>query len=176
MAFIKSSFSGKTDYSNTDKSSWQVRTNLSHRNAALKYRNCNTRDQQKEIEKHNGVRYSVLLELPYFDPPRMSTIDPMHNLLLGTSKHMMEIWKKLELLNHEKFDLIQQRISGFVIQGKSGRQPTFNKIQAGFSGFTAEHCKSWTLYYSLFCLKGILPRQHYQCWQIYVKACYLICR
>ncbi len=33
----------------------------------------------------DGVRYSVLLELPYFDAPRMCIVDPMHNLLLGSA-------------------------------------------------------------------------------------------
>ena len=38
------------------------------------------------IERETGVRYTILLELPYFDPARMCIIDPMHNLFLGTAK------------------------------------------------------------------------------------------
>lgn len=33
------------------------------------------------------VRYSCLLKLPYFDAPRMLSVDPMHNLFLGSGKH-----------------------------------------------------------------------------------------
>ena len=33
----------------------------------------------------------MLLELPYFDVVRMCTIDPRHNLLLSTAKHVMEV-------------------------------------------------------------------------------------
>ena len=35
-----------------------------------------------------GCRYSVLVDLPYFDPIRMLLIDPMHNLYMGTAKHI----------------------------------------------------------------------------------------
>ena len=33
---------------------------------------------------------SVLLELPYFDAPRMNIVDPMHNLFLGSAKHIFK--------------------------------------------------------------------------------------
>ena len=49
------------------------------------------------------------------------------------------------------------------------------KIASGFSGFSAEQWRNWTLLFSLFSLKGILPHSHYNCWQLYVKACHLIC-
>lgn len=30
---------------------------------------------------------------PYYDPIRFAVIDPMHNLYLGTAKHVLSIWK-----------------------------------------------------------------------------------
>ena len=66
-------------------------------------------------------------------------------------------------------------MNSFVAPSDSGRQPATN-ISSGFSGFTAEQWKNWTLYYSLFCLTDILPSRHYQCWQLFVKACFLFCR
>ncbi len=50
------------------------------------------------------------------------------------------------------------------------------KIESGFAGFTAKQWKNWCLYFSLYALKGTLPRQHYQCWQLFCKACYFLCR
>ena len=50
------------------------------------------------------------------------------------------------------------------------------KIESGFAGFTAEQWKNWCLYFSLYALKGTLPRQHFQCWQLFCKACYYLCR
>ena len=50
-----------------------------------------------------------------------------------------------------------------------GRIP--GKISSSFSGFTADQWKNWTLVYSLFALKGILPEEHLQCWRFFVLAC-----
>ena len=71
---------------------------------------------------------------------------------------------------------IQQRVDSFVSPNDVGRIPSGSKITSGFSGFTAEQWKNWTIFFSLFSLKGILPSQHYKCWQTYVKACFLLCR
>lgn len=61
----------------------------------LTYRNCSTRDKQKAEEKENGVRYSNLLELPYFDPVRMSVV---YNLFLGTTKNILRVWRSMDLI------------------------------------------------------------------------------
>lgn len=72
---------------------------------------CKTKSHREEIEKKNGIRYSVLLELDYFDPIAMTIIDPMHNLFLGTAKRMLTVWKDQKLLLPEHFDKIQEKIS-----------------------------------------------------------------
>ena len=58
--------------------------------------------EQQQIERAYGIRYSILLELPYFDASRMCVVDPMHNLLLGTAKHMLELWKSLGILSSKQ--------------------------------------------------------------------------
>ncbi len=47
------------------------------------------------MESKYGVRYSIL---PYFDPIKFTVIDPMHNLFLGTGKHVFKVWVELEYL------------------------------------------------------------------------------
>ena len=37
--------------------------------------------------------YSVLFQLPYYDAIRFALIDPMHNLLLRSAKHVLKTWK-----------------------------------------------------------------------------------
>ena len=69
---------------------------------------------------------------------------------------------------------IQERVDSFVTPNDVGRIPS--KISSSFSGFTAEQWRNWTLIYSLFCLKDVLPIQHYQCWVLFVKACFILCR
>ena len=87
LSFPTTTFGEKGDYSNYDRSTWDPRTNVLHGQVARKYQQCNTRSEQPELERTYGIRYSVLIELPYFDASRMCVVDPMHNLLLGTAKH-----------------------------------------------------------------------------------------
>ena len=97
-SFPTAAFGEKGDYSNFNRSSWESRSNYLHRDIAGKYQQCNTRAEQRAIERAYGIRYSVLLELPYFDAARMCVIDPMHNLLLGTAKHMTCTIKNLIII------------------------------------------------------------------------------
>ena len=55
-----------------------------HREKGLEYRAKEGKERDVFFRMH-GVRYSELNRLPYFDPIRMTIIDPMHNILLGTS-------------------------------------------------------------------------------------------
>ena len=174
LSFPTEHFGEKNDYSNFDRSKWEPRTNSCHREISAEYRMCNTRSEQHQIERSSGVRYSVLLELPYFDAPRMCVVDPMHNLLLGTAKHMVELWKSLDLINSKCYNDIQTRVDSHVCPNDVGRLAS--KIYSAFSGFTGEQWKNWTMYFSLFALKEVLPWRHYNCWQLFVYACYLLCR
>ena len=75
------------------------------------------------IERETGVRYTVLLELPYFDPARMCIIDPMHNLFLGTAKKMIELWKEYDFLPSSVLQNIQEKVNSFVSPHDLGRLP-----------------------------------------------------
>ena len=94
----------------------------------------------------SGCRYSVLLSLPYFDPPRMLAIDPMHTLFLCVAKHYLQnVWMKNNIISESNFQLIQHRIDNIVVPSGIGRIPT--KIESGFAAFTADQFKNWVLYY-----------------------------
>jgi len=54
-----------------------------------------------------------------------------------------------------------------------GRLPS--KIGSGFSGFTADQWLNWTLVFSVVTLKGIIPAPDLQCWQLFVRACSILC-
>ena len=103
----------------------------------------------------------------------MCIIDPMHNLLLGTSKKVIELWKSNNVLTEKDFVEIQGRVDSFTCPSDVGRIPS--KISSHFSGFTAEQWKNWTIYFSSYALKGILPWNHYKCWLLFVKACWIFC-
>ena len=97
----------------------------------------------------------------------------MHNVMLGTAKLMVTIWKEKGILPNQQFQNIQILCDKFIIPSGIGRIPY--RISSGFSSFTADQWKHWTLIYSLVVLKDVLPENHYNCWKLFVKACGLIC-
>ena len=50
------------------------------------------------------------------------------------------------------------------------------KLASNAAGLKADQWKNWTIYFSSYALKNILPHQDYNCWLIFVKICTLICR
>ena len=84
---------GNKDYSGFNRTLWTPRTNSGHRSSVNNIRQCLNKTRRNRAESECGCRYSVLLELEYFDPVRMVVIDPMHNLFLGSAKHIMkDLW------------------------------------------------------------------------------------
>lgn len=65
---------------------------------------------QKSIEKDYGVRYSALLELPYWNPITFAVVDLMHNLFLGIGKHVMQVWIDRGILNKNDFQVVEQML------------------------------------------------------------------
>ncbi len=109
ITFPVGAFGELPDHSNFDRSTWISRTNEHHRTVAKRLCECRTQGQQQDIEQEFGIRYSVLLELPYFDAPRMCVIDPMHNLLLGTAKHIVDTWKETGVLNKKNLMIFKKK-------------------------------------------------------------------
>lgn len=101
-------------------------------------------------------------------------VDPMHNLLLGTAKNMMTIWKDSGLLSATAFEKIQQQVDAINLPAGIGRVP--GKIAAGFSNFTAEQWKTWTVVLSRYVLKEVLPTRDFKVWCLFAEACSIICR
>lgn len=71
---------------------WERRTREEFVAAAEKYKNARTRKDATNLLKANGVRWSELLRLPYWDPTRFVVIDVMHNLFLNVVEfHIREV-------------------------------------------------------------------------------------
>ncbi|OAD79345.1 hypothetical protein PHYBLDRAFT_58395 [Phycomyces blakesleeanus NRRL 1555(-)] len=77
--FSRLAGTSSVDYSGFDFSKWLLRTK-------------NDNSERHRLEVENGVRWSKLHRLQYFDVVHCTIIDPMHNLFLGTAKRMMEKW------------------------------------------------------------------------------------
>lgn len=164
---------GQKDYSGFDRQNWISRTTEQHRSEMNKINDCSTIGEKSRLESELGTRYSVLTELSYYDSIRMAIIDPMHNLFLGTAKKMIVIWKDIGYLNNKTFPILQQRVDAACVPSDIGKLPT--KLQSGFDGFTADELKNWTVIFSIYALKGIIPKRDLECWRCFVIACFYLC-
>ena len=66
--------------------------------------------QATQVAKANGVKYSELLRLPYYNPIRISPIDLMHGFFLNMIKHESQ----LQLENIETSGMIAKNVEIFA--------------------------------------------------------------
>jgi len=88
-------------------------------------------------ESQHGVRYSILMALPYFDPVTFTAIDSMHNLFLGTGKHIFSLW--VEMLKQDRSEICEN-IKKFCVPAGIGRVPS--SISSSYGAYTASQWKT----------------------------------
>ena len=72
---------------------WRERNPTQHREHAARWKSALTLADRKKIKELHQIRWSPLLELPYWKPSLTTVIDSMHNLYLGDVKdHIRNIW------------------------------------------------------------------------------------
>ena len=165
---------GSMNYSGFNRSEWPKRNNETHRANVKTIQDCRTKTTREKKESELGCRYSLLVDLPYFDVVRMHVIDPMHNLYLGTGKHMINTWIKHGSLTASHFPEIQAFVDTLVVPSDVGRIP--RKIESGFCGFKADQFKNWITIFSIPALFDILPREQLECWRHFVLSCRILCK
>ena len=82
---------GLVDYSGYERDSWELRNVHLHRQHCRNILRETTKSGMRKAESAVGVRYSRFLDLTYFDPVRFTVVDVMHNLFLGTRKHIFKL-------------------------------------------------------------------------------------
>lgn len=165
---------GCMDYSGFDRHNWRPRTRAEHNSAAFSIKTLNTATAVENAESKAGCKYSELLQLPYFDAPKMLTIDPMYNLFLGTAKHFFKnILVALDYITVAQLDVIQDRVNACTVPSGIGRIPM--KIASGFSNFTADQWKNWVMYFSVIAMRDIITGDVLECWKHFVLAFRTLC-
>lgn len=76
----------KKDIDNLDLTLHEPKNAHEQRKAAFDWKLADTWELREEIFKSSGMRFSILLELPYLDPIRHVVVEPMHNIFLGLLK------------------------------------------------------------------------------------------
>ena len=79
---------------NLDKSTWPTRDLLAQIEHAKLWRDCESEASRDACFKAYGVRWSVLLDLPYWNPILFSVVDSMHAAHLGLfHSHCRKVWR-----------------------------------------------------------------------------------
>lgn len=164
---------GNKDYSGFDRDQWQKREIKDHSLRIDKVLGAKTKSEKSNLESDTGVRFSELSRLSYFDPIRMSIIDPMHNMYLGSAKHMIKVWLSTGTILEDSFEIIQKRVDTIETPASLGKIP--RKISSSFGGFTAEQWMHWTNLFSVYALKGQIPDRLLHHWRFFVLASRLLC-
>jgi hypothetical protein len=130
-------------------SEWFInRDSAQFRENALGWRRCNSNAARNRFVKTTGVRWSELLRLPYFDPIRFLSIDPMHCLFLGIAKWIVKrIWVDENILKPETLKEIQKKMNQFQVPADIGRIPGKVECGEGFANFTADQ---WRIFFNIY--------------------------
>ena len=134
--FPRASLRDKLDFSGFDRESWEQRSNEDHRVAAEKVHQAKTPSDAQTFASSSGARYSVLFQLPYYDAIRFALIDSMHNLLLGSAKHVLKTWIEMGILSESDLERVQKRVN--LVKPPSEIGCIQSKISEGFKGFTGD--------------------------------------
>lgn len=149
---------------------FDARSNAEVRDQAMEWKNARNKTQAKEIATKNGVRYTELLRLPYYDPVRMCAVDTMHDLLLGlvhkevsmilnTDKNPSNQPFTPSVANKEK---IRERIKSIEMPSDCGRLPTTIMEKNTFDGLTAQQWLNFALVYARPCFYGLISVRAYE--------------
>ena len=77
----------RSEIANFDWHTWQP-CHIDHlRAVAIAWRDALNKAERQQIYQEHGVRWSVLWDLPYFDPTRSVIVDGMHNLFQGVVQY-----------------------------------------------------------------------------------------
>ena len=73
----------KEQITNFNVASWPRRTHQEQKKAAEEWRNAESKKARRQLFRKNGIRWSPLWKLDYYDPAKMVVVDTMHNIFLG---------------------------------------------------------------------------------------------
>lgn len=78
---------------NLDRTTWPERDAVEHIRLAKRWRDAETLEEQDTLFRNNGIRWSALLDLPYWNPILFTAIEPMHVFDAGLFQtHCRQVW------------------------------------------------------------------------------------
>ena len=135
---------------------------------------CSTAQAQNKLESGYNTRFSALVYLEYFHTIGMNIVDPMHNLFLGSAKHLLKVFKENGYLSKSNLKKKQEKTDSFVVPHDVGK--ILSKIVSSFDGFNADEYKNWLLLFSLYLMDGITPSKDMERLRKFVIASTYLCK
>ena len=81
------------DIENLRKETWPGRTTHSHLECARSWKDCRSERDRDRLFRLHGIRWSALLDLPYWNPILFTILDLMHAAFLGVfPAHCRKVW------------------------------------------------------------------------------------
>ena len=82
------------DIENLDRSTWPKQDVVQQIQHAMRWWDAENIEEQEKLFRNYGVRWSPLLDLPYWDPILFTAIEPMHLFETGLFQtHCRQVWK-----------------------------------------------------------------------------------
>ena len=75
-------------------------------------------------------------------------------------------------MNAKKLEKIDRRMKEIKLPPGYGTLPS--AISSAFHSMKSDEYKTWVLFVSLFALRDVIPKHHFNMWQVFVRACKLL--
>ena len=170
----KKGASGKMSYYTPIAIAAQSRTHAQVLDQAKEYQSASSLAAAREIQKRNGVRYSELVRLPYFDMVRMLITDLMHTFYLGMVQNEVKLC--LKSLLDDKLAEFSRRLNSTRMPYDLGRLPTGIKNSDGLTGLTAQQWNNFACVYAMPRFVGLLSDKLFKSLRLLCEIVVCICK
>ena len=113
----------------------------------------------------------VLLALPSFDIVWGFPVDYLHAVLLGVVKYMWDVWIETKIITADGLRKLNERLLQMTPPQEIHRQPRPMNEKAKWKG---SEWRSWLLFYSVICLKDLIPKEVLQCYALFVESIFIL--
>jgi hypothetical protein len=148
------------------------RTLQQHREYAQEWLDAKTKTEQTRIAQRHGVKWSVLLEIDYWDPTRFLVIDSLHAFWLGVCKTLLKLWRDTKWKAGSTLQVMQARLDAMRVPPDVCR--LLNKWSSNMSGLTGQQIKAFVGCFSVAVLDGFLEPDEEALWIHLVVASRLL--
>jgi hypothetical protein len=144
---------------------FQNRTRQEHFEYGTRWKDADTKKESTEISQNTGYRWTPFLRLEYFEPSRMTVLDPLHNMWEGLFKDLLKQF--LKGTNKKVTKLSDKLLAEFEIEVGRCRfprsmGPVLGKIGHKMSRFTGHELKNLLNTFFLWLVDGSITEDEWQ--------------